>query len=115
MPRSISASRILQGSIIFYRMARALSGWQQMMVFFFNRTSQYLQPVLNNNKKLGNITALDFDSSGRLWTGSLQQGLYLTDTASRKVLEQYYPDSRNPYGLTGQQVLYIHSDAQTYL
>ncbi len=84
-------------------------------LFYFNRTSQYLQPVLNKNEKLGNTIVLDFDSSGRLWTGSQQQGLYLTDTASRKVLEQYYPDGRNPYGLSGQQVLYIHSDAQNYL
>ena len=70
------------------------------------------QPGLNHfaATEIKNVSTLHFDHEGTLWAGTLQQGLFKIDTATRTVKNQYANSVYNSYSLSGNQIQYINSD-----
>lgn len=66
-------------------------------------------------KRLEDIKTLAFDHTGKLWAGTLRQGLFTLDTLHKTITDHYYASSRNPYSLSGNQVQYLYTDAANNL
>ena len=84
-------------------------------LFFLNNKNNIVKPYQFGNNIATDISAIHIEKSGRFWIGTQQQGLYLTDSSRSKLISHYYPNSSNPDGLSGKQVVYIYADAQQYL
>ncbi|MDF2187594.1 sensor histidine kinase [Paraflavitalea sp. CAU 1676] len=69
----------------------------------------------SGGKKIEDIKTLTFDSKGKLWIGTLRQGLFKLDTLHKIITDHYYASSRNPYSLSGNQIQYLYTDAENHL
>jgi signal transduction histidine kinase/ligand-binding sensor domain-containing protein len=60
--------------------------------------------------KLKNVSALHLDQRGKLWVGTLQQGIFTIDTIAGKVNNHYENSAYNSYTISGNEIQYINSD-----
>lgn len=71
--------------------------------------NRYLSRI-NGDNIPDHVTSLCFDKRGDLWAGTLQKGLFIADTAAKKVISSYSNIPGNNYTLSGNQVSYIYAD-----
>jgi signal transduction histidine kinase/ligand-binding sensor domain-containing protein len=84
------------------------------LLYYTNKgISHYIDAF--GGKKIEDIRTLAFDNKGKLWMGTLRQGLFALDTLRKTITDHYYSSSRNPYSLSGNQVQYLYTDAENYL
>ncbi len=71
----------------------------------------FLMDTTQINESYNNfIYALHQDSSGLIWAGTLNEGLYLFDPQNEKVLKHFFYEKNNPRSLASNWVRYINED-----
>jgi signal transduction histidine kinase/ligand-binding sensor domain-containing protein len=73
-----------------------------------NKELKYIHKF--DDKELTKISTLHLDQKGKLWIGTLQQGLFNLDTITGKITNHYENSVYNSYAISGNEIQYINTD-----